>query len=576
MSRFLIPLGLLVAALPCYSQQPSKPDGGAAVAGDNLAQQAPSWIWKSDKPGDKEAVFFRREFQLPPDIASATLTISCDNWYHLYLNGHDVGMSAEWSSPGDYDVLAHLKPGGKNVIAIEGRNAGGSAGLALRFSVTLKNGKKLHVVSDGNWSATNEAGKNWETPDFSAASWAKAVVIAKMGDAPWGSLIPLEATTNGEPEDLTAKYQVAAGFKLERIYRIPTNQGSWVSITMDDKGRFICADQYGKIYRVNIPADGKSPVTAKAMDIPLKGAHGLLWKDGVLWVVVNEGSDQSGVWRVTDTNGDGEPDKPELVKAVDGRGEHGPHSLVESPDGRAIYFVAGNFTNLPELDSSLVPKVWDEDQLLPRRPDARGHDIHQMAPGGWIARFTPDGKNWQLFSMGLRNSFDVAFNEHGDLFTYDSDMEWDLGMPWYRPTRINHAVPGAEFGWRNGSGKWADYYEDSMPTQIDIGPGCPTGMVSGLGAKFPSKYQKAVYALDWTFATMYAIHLTPDGAGYRAEREEFIAGQGLPLTDATIGKDGNMYFLTGGRRTESAMWRASPTPAANRPNRWRIVPRNSR
>ncbi len=24
--------------------------------------------------------------------------------------------------------------------------------------------------------------------------------------------------------------------------------------------------------------------------------------------------------------------------------------------------------------------------------------------------------------------------EHGDLFTFDADMEWDMGMPWYRPT----------------------------------------------------------------------------------------------------------------------------------------------
>ena len=77
----------------------------------------------------------------------------------------------------------------------------------------------------------------------------------------------------------------------------------------------------------------------------------------------------------------------------------------------------------------------------------------------------------------------------------------------------------------------------------------------------------------WTFATLYAIHLTPEGAGYRAEREEFVSGTGLPLTDVTIGKDGAMYFLTGGRRTDSALWRVTYTggestaPVENSPPR---------
>ena len=77
-----------------------------------------------------------------------------------------------------------------------------------------------------------------------------------------------------------------------------------------------------------------------------------------------------------------------------------------------------------------------------------------MAPGGAVLRFRPDGTRWEMVSNGFRNPFDLAFNEHGDLFAYDADMEWDLGMPWYRPTRICHVLPGAEWGWRNGTGKW--------------------------------------------------------------------------------------------------------------------------
>jgi putative heme-binding domain-containing protein len=565
MVRFLIPSFVAVAILPCLSEPvaPSQNDRAAtqrAVKADISHKPAPAWIWKSSTPGEHEKVFFRREFELPSDVASAAITVVCDNWHRLLVNGQQVGMAGDWNQPHSYEVLAHLKSGSRNVIAVEGRNEDGPAGMALRFRATLRNGKNLHVVSDANWQCSGEAPDGWQNLDFPAgASWSKAVVVAKMGDPPWMNVMPPEVEDAGGSEDMTGSYQVAAGFKLERIYQIPSDRGSWVAMTVDGKGRLICADQYGKIYQVTPPSGPGEVTKAEPLAIPLQGAHGLLWHQGVLWVMINEGSDQSGVWRVTDSNNDGDPDKPELVKAFNGRGEHGPHSLVPSPDGRAIFAIAGNHTDLAEMDSSLVPRVWAEDQLLPRRPDARGHARDRMAPGGWIARFTPDGKNWQLFSSGYRNSFDMAFNEHGDLFTYDADMEWDLGMPWYRPTRICHVVPGSEFGWRNGTGKWPDYYEDSMPSQLDLGPGSPTGLVSGRGAKFPAKYQRALFALDWTFATLYAIHLTPDGAGYRAEREEFVAGKGLPLTDATIGKDGNLYFLTGGRRTESALWRVAYT-----------------
>ena len=79
-----------------------------------------------------------------------------------------------------------------------------------------------------------------------------------------------------------------------------------------------------------------------------------------------------------------------------------------------------------------------------------------MAPGGWIAQVSPDGQDWQLVANGFRNEYDIAFSPEGELFTYDADMEWDVGSPWYRPTRVNHVTSGAEFGWRSGTGKWPE------------------------------------------------------------------------------------------------------------------------
>lgn len=548
-----------VLALQVHAGKPMKAEFrkmriNVTEAKDLASQPLAAWIWKSAKPVDSEKVFFRREFQLPSGLKSAAVTVICDDWHRLIVNGHDLGMSGDWSTPRIYDVLPHLKQNGRNVIAVEARNEGGSAGLALRFRATQQTGKKLHVVSDANWLCSHEAKDAWEKPESTVDGWSKAVVVGKMGDGPWGAVMPAEGDELSQREDMTGKFQVAKDFKLERIYQVPANQGSWVAITQNEQGQLFCADQYGDIYRVTLDDSGVGGVLVEPSGIPIRGAHGLLWHQGVLWVTVNEGSQAAGVWRVSDGNGDGQFDKPEFIKGFKGRGEHGPHGLAASPDGKFIYVVSGNHTDVPEMEKSMVARSWAEDQLLPRRPDARGHARDRMAPGGWVARFTTDGGNWELVSVGYRNSYGIAFNENGDLFTYDSDMEWDLGMPWYRPTRISHVVPGSEFGWRNGTGKWPAYYEDSMPSQLDIGPGSPTGVISGAGAKFPASYQRAIYALDWTFATMYAVHLTPDGGGYRAEREEFISGAGLPLTDAVIGKDGRMYFLTGGRRSASSLW----------------------
>jgi hypothetical protein len=147
-------------------------------------------------------------------------------------------------------------------------------------------------------------------------------------------------------------------------------------------------------------------------------------------------------------------------------------------------------------------------------------------------------------------------------------MEWDFGTPWYRPTRVNHAISGSDLGWRSGSGKWSPAFPDSLPAAVDIGPGSPVGVTFGYGTKFPARYQRALYACDWTFGTMYAIHLEPRGATYAARTEEFLARTPLPLTDATVGRDGAIYFAVGGRGGQSELFRvryagSEPTAAVD-------------
>src|SRR5208282_1171685 len=80
-------------------------------------------------------------------------------------------------------------------------------------------------------------------------------------------------------------------FKVELIYGVPrATQGSCVSMTVDPKGRLITSDQYGKLYRITPPAIGAAgePVIEE-LPVELGEAHGLLWANDCLYVVVNEG-----------------------------------------------------------------------------------------------------------------------------------------------------------------------------------------------------------------------------------------------------------------------------------------------
>lgn len=351
--------------------------------------------------------------------------------------------------------------------------------------------------------------------------------------------------------------KVKEGFKVELLYTVPETQGSWVNLCVDPKGRLITSDQYGKLYRITpVPAGTTGSPKVEAIPVEIGMAQGLLWAFNSLYVVVN--GPKSGLYRVRDTNNDDVLDDVKLLRAIEGNGEHGPHAVIFSPDKRSLYVCSGNHTKIPNPERSRLPRNWDEDQLLPRMWDAGGHAVGIMAPGGWVAKTDPEGKEFELVSAGFRNEFDIAFNVEGELFTYDADMEWDIGSPWYRPTRVNHAVSGGEFGWRSGTGKWPDFYPDSLGSVVDIGPGCPTGIAFGYGARFPHKYQQALFINDWSYGVLYAVHLKPQGASYVAEAERFISAAPLPLTDVVVNPhDGALYFAIGGRKTQSALYRVT-------------------
>ncbi|MFO0905958.1 MAG: c-type cytochrome [Pirellulales bacterium] len=505
------------------------------------AGPTPQWIWG---PQAQRNYFARAEFA--GGTKSAVLRVSCDNVFTLWVNGQKVAAGDNWQEPATVDIQKYVKPGPNELVAELG-NQGGIAAFLLKLALVAPTGETKYVVSDASWKISEKK---------DGAGPVETKVLGPLGQGPWGDVFNAP-TLAGGPRGV---FQVPAGFQVERLLTVPKEtHGSWVNLAVDPQGRLITSDQEGKgLFRVTpSPLGSQMPTKVEKLAVNMSGAQGLLFAFDSLYVCAN-GGPGSGLYRLRDTDGDDQFDEVKKLFALRGGGEHGPHGLALSPDGKSIYLACGNHTDPPaKIDASRIPTNWGEDHLLPRQWDANGHATGRMAPGGWIAKTDPEGKSIEIVSVGYRNEFDLAFNADGELFSYDSDMEWDLGMPWYRPTRATHSVSGSEFGWRSGTGKWPAYYVDSLPPLTDIGPGSPVGVTFGYGAKFPAKYQKALYLCDWTFGTMYALHLRPEGATYRAEKEEFISRTPLPLTDAVIGKDGAMYFTIGGRGVPTELFRVT-------------------
>ncbi len=545
------------------------------IASPIFAQTA-EWVWADQtgaKPPAGEARWFRKTFHVGSNAEKAVLNAAADGELTVYLNGKEVAKSASWKEPVKLDVTKAIKNWSENTLAVEAKVGAGKPALVVVLDITHEYSKRQVVMTDRSWLVGAEAPEGWNQPGFKAGSWQSVKRVADLGAAPWGNLFNVQSGATPAEE-----LKVAPGFKIELLKSATPRDGSWVSMAVDDRGRLYVSPQNfaadGCILRLTLDERGQ---IAKEdwIDLKVGAAMAMLWAFDSLYVS-GQGPQGQAIYRLRDTNADGDLDKVELFKKVTGGGgEHGAHALVVGPD-QQIYIAHGNSTPPVEgLDPASPYRHYAEDDLLPRIKDPVATFFDKLkSPYGYILRTDADGKKWELFAGGFRNQYDIDFNADGELFTYDSDMEWDVGLPWYRHTRILHIIAGAEFGFREGNSKWPDYYADSLGAVVDIGRGSPTGVKFGTRSNFPEKYQRAFYAMDWTYGRILAVHMRPKGASYTASNplpsrfdidepsasedvEVFVSGKGLPVTDLEFGKDGAMYFTVGGRGTQAGLYRVS-------------------
>jgi putative heme-binding domain-containing protein len=524
-----------------------------------LSAQVPEWIWHDAAgatPEAGEVRCFRKTFNAPAKTQRAEIIAAGDDEVTVFLNGKEVVHGTDWRRPVKADV-SHLLRDGPNVLAARGKNGeAGAAAILVRLEYRTENNFGVYVTSDKSWLSSAAETAGWETLEFAAKDWKPAVSLGTVGVAPWGNVLGKPTATPAEA--ITA----LPGFKVELLKSADEGEGSWICLTVDDQGRLIISPEKDQapLLRLTLTPQGQVAKT-ETIPAPVRAAMGLLYAHESLYLN-GHGPKGVGLYRLIDANKNDQfdPGEVHLLKNFEGDNEHGYHAVVLGPDGM-IYVMNGNHTKVPDgLAPDSPYENYAEDLLLPRLWDANGHAKGVLAPGGYVVRTDPEGKRWELLYGGFRNTYDFDFSPDGEMFTYDSDMEWDIGCPWYRPTRVLHCVIGGEYGWRSGTGKWPAYYPDSLPSVVDIGLGSPCGVKFGTKSHFPEKYRRAFFIQDWNYGKIFAVHLTPNGASYTGEFETFLSGKPLAVVDLEFGRDGAMYFIIGGWKIQSGLYRVSYAP----------------
>ena len=391
------------------------------------------------------------------------------------------------------------------------------------------------------------------------AAWLSAVLLILMP----GAFLAVHGEA-GRDLPPVEKFQTPEGFEVE-VAATPAQTGSVVNMTFDSRGRPVLAREKEGIFVLeDRDQDGRFETFLTFTD-QVRNSHGLCFVGHDLYAV-GEGPQGTALYRIVDHDGDTQGDRVELVGKFQGNiGEHGPHALKIGPEG-LLYVVIGNHAGIRATPHPLSPhRNYQENILLPRYFDPSGHARQIRAPGGTIFRVDFEGRNWELFAGGFRNQYDAAFNLAGELFTFDADMEWDLGLPWFRPVRTHHVVPGGEYGWRSGTGKWPDYFIDSLPSMTDVGRGSPVGVEFYHHYVYPEKYHGAFLLGDWSRGRILAGFLERSGATYKEMQEDLVVGQPINITDLEVGPDGFVYYTTGGRNTQGGLYRiAYRGPDGNR------------
>lgn len=520
-----------------------------AWTGTAVSQEA-KWIWSPEHPRGQAPqgdCYFRKQLQLE-SVEQASLTITADDRYDLYVNGRLIGNGQSIRQMEQYDISRLLQKG-NNVIGVRVTNlAAGPAALAARVFVKPRGRSWLSYSTDESWKTHLDSSQNWASTKFSDVAWKPAQNFGLLGEtAPWDRREEVSSSQLSENQ----RFRINQEFVVDEILN-SDQVGSLINMAFNEFGHIIASQEGGPLLLIYDSDKDGVPDKTRDYCTLVKNIQGILPLNGDVFVT-GDGEQGSGVYRLKDNDHNGSIDQADKILGFTGSsGEHGAHGLVFGQDG-FIYCILGNHVQYDgQFESSSPLKYYYEGDLVqPRMEDPGGHANGIKAPGGTVIRFGTAGERVELVASGIRNAFDLVLHSSGRLFAHDSDMESDEGSVWYRPTAIYEIAEAGEYGWRSGWAAWPAYYFDRLPATLETGRGSPTGGCVYSHHMFPKRYHDGLFLADWSQGQILCVKFDQQGT---ANSEVFLQGQPLNVTDLAVGPDGWLYFCTGGRGTKGGIY----------------------
>ncbi|MCP9237796.1 HEAT repeat domain-containing protein [Lewinella sp. JB7] len=268
-------------------------------------------------------------------------------------------------------------------------------------------------------------------------------------------------------------------------------------------------------------------------------ANGVEYANGEVYISV--GPD---LWKTKDTDGDGVADETTSLShgwiVHVGFSGHGMSGVTVGPQGR-IWWGAG------DVGMNVVDKDGNE---------------HKYPNRGTVVRCDPDGSNFEVYSMGVRNTHEFVFDDYGNLISVDNDGDHSG-----ESERLVYLIDGSDTGWRINwqFGKYTDPDNNDYKVWMDermyqprwegqaayfLPPiqnyvNGPTGMVYNPGTALGPEYYKHFFVAEFrgnpANSPIHAFTLEPEGAGFKLGSTKEVVSGLLP-TGLDFGADGALYF----------------------------------